>query len=168
MKQAIAGVTPAELAEATIMTVWPSIAGYPAGQLLGRLYSVQWPSLYIFRLGNLFALLSIPLALLLYFWRIAPAVGLRYTLTNRRVVVQQGLRAAEIRSIALNAFEEIRIDVRPGQAWYPAGDLVMHHGGKEVFRLPGVSYPEGLRQVILKSRAAYLGVQQARQHSACA
>ncbi len=169
MRQAIAGVTPAEVAEATIMTVWPSIAAYPSGQLLGRWYSVQWPHIYIFRLGNLCALLSIPYALVLYFCRIAPSIGIRYTVTNRRIVVQRGLQAAETRSIALNAFEEVEIDVRPGQAWYPAGDLVLRHSGKEVFRLLGVSRPEGLRQVILKSRSAYLGVQQTRpQQLTCA
>ena len=63
MKQPIAGVTPAEWLEATITTVWPSIAAYPSGQLLGRLYSIRWPDIYIFRLGNLLALLSIPYAL---------------------------------------------------------------------------------------------------------
>ncbi|MHB8969646.1 MAG: PH domain-containing protein [Pirellulaceae bacterium] len=169
MKQPIAGVAPAELVEANVMTVWPSIAAYPSGQLLGRLFSLHWPDIYIFRVGNLLALLAIPYAVLLYFRRIAPTVGMRYTISNRRVVVQRGLRSAEERSIALNAFDEVQVDVRPGQAWYPAGDLVLRQSGKEVFRLSGVSHPEGLRQVILKTRGARLGVQQAwQQHAGCA
>lgn len=169
MKQPIAGVTPAESAEATITTVWPSVGAYPTGQALGRLCNISWPGVYFFQLGNLFALLGIPLGLVLYFCRIAPGTAMRYVVTNRRVVVQRGLGSKESRSIAFHAFDEVNIDVRPGQAWYPAGDLVMRQSGKEVFRLAGVSWPEGLRQTILKARAASLSVQQLRQsRPACA
>ena len=168
MKQPIAGVTPAEVAETPIITVWPSIAAYSSGQFLGRLYAIRWPNVYCFRVGSLFALLSIPYAALLYFCRVAPSIGVRYLVSNRRIVVQRGLQVTEARSIALNAFDEIQIDVRPGQAWFQAGDLVFRHSGKEAFRLPGVSRPESLRQICGKSRSAFLGVQQARQHQACA
>jgi hypothetical protein len=169
MKQPIAGVTPADTAEATVTTVWPSIAAYPSGQALGRLCEIRWPGIYLFQLGNLFALLGIPMALVLYFCRIAPGTAVRYVVTNRRITVQRGFKWKEARSIAFHAFDEIDIDVLSGQAWYPAGDLVMRQSGKEVFRLAGVSWPEGLRQTILKSRTAYLSVQQARQQRpACA
>lgn len=92
MKQAISGVAPAELEEVTVMDVWPSISAYPSGRFLGRLYSMRWPDVYIFRLGNLLALLSIPHALFLYFYRLLPSVmglplhGSFYKLTNRRVI----------------------------------------------------------------------------------
>ena len=167
MNQPIAGVTPAEVAERTIMTVWPSIAAFASGQFLGRLYAISWPNIYIFRLGNLLALLSIPHALVLYFRRVAPSAGVRYEVTNRRIVVQRGLQAIEARSIALNAFDEIQIDVRPGQAWFQAGDLVFRNSGKEAFRLPGVSRPESMRQICWKTRGAFLGVQQAKQQQKC-
>src|SRR5262245_37329598 len=36
MTQAIAGVSPASVAETTIMTTWPSIGARPSGQALGR------------------------------------------------------------------------------------------------------------------------------------
>ncbi len=161
MRQPIAGVTPAEVAESPIMTVWLSIAAYTSGQFLGRLYAIAWPGIYIFRLGHLLALLSAPYAAGLYFCRIAPAIGVRYLITNRRIVVQRGMRATEVRSIALSAFDEIQIDVRPGQEWFDAGDLVFRQAGKEVFRLGGVPHPEPLRQLCGKVRGAYLGVQQA-------
>ncbi len=163
MKHPIAGVAPAEVAETTIMTVWPSIGAYASGQVLGRLLAIRWPDIYIFRLGNLLALLSIPWAVVLYACRIAPWVAVRYVVTNRRVVVQRGVRGTEARSIALDAFDQVRIDVRPGQAWYQAGDVVFRHAGKEVFRLPGVAQPESLQQICGKARGAWLGVQQARQ-----
>jgi hypothetical protein len=163
MKQPIAGVAPAESREAAVMTVWPSIAAFSSGRFLGRLYSIRWPDVYIFRLGSLLALLSIPYALLLYFWRILPRVGRRYTLTNRRVVIQTAITAVDLTAIELDAFESIEIDVVPGQAWFDVGDLSFRRDDREVFRLAGVSWPEPFRQSCLKSHLAYVGVKQARQ-----
>ena len=88
--------------------------------MLGRLYSIK-AGFYIFTVGNLLCLLTIPLALVLYFKRIGPFVGLRYRLTNRRIVVERGLSAKEEKSLALDHFDEIDIVVRPGQEWYHAG-----------------------------------------------
>ena len=165
MKQAIAGVAPAQSVEATVMTVWSSIAALPSGRFLGRLYSIRWPDVYIFRLGNVFALLSAILAVapILYFWRLLPRFGSRYTLTNRRVVIQTAVTAAERSSIGLENFDSLEIDVLPGQEWFVAGDLSFRNGGREVFRLKGVSRPEPFRQTCLKSRLAYVGVKEALQ-----
>ncbi len=91
MKQPISGVAPAELEEVTVMTVFPSIAYLWLGQQLGKAFSIRWPNVYIFRLGNLLALLSIPMALALYFYRLAPSIlgaplhGVFYQITNRRI-----------------------------------------------------------------------------------
>lgn len=162
MKQAIAGVTPSQVAEATIMTVWPSICAYPSGRFLGTLYAIEFPGINrVFRLGNLIALLSIPHALLLYFWKVLPYVGTKYTLTNRRVVVQRGLNGVDERSVKLDNFDNIRIVVQPGQAWFQAGDLVFLNGNREVFRLQGVSRPEAFRMACLKTHMSYVGVQAA-------
>ena len=163
MNQPTAGSTAVDLDEVPVMTVWPSICCYPSGRFLGRLCAIRWPNIYIFRLGNLLALLSIPHALFLYFLRIAPVVGRRYTLTNRRMVIQRGISGVDEREIALNDFDEIVIEVLAGQKWFHAGDLVFRSGSKEVFRLEGVSRPETFRQVCLKSRQARVGVLRARQ-----
>ncbi|MCH7726265.1 MAG: PH domain-containing protein [Planctomycetes bacterium] len=161
MKQAIAGVTPAEVKECTTMTVWPSVVAYPTGTFLGKLYSIRWPDLYIFRLGNLIALASIPHALLLYFCRIFPAIGLKYTLTNRRVVVIKGIKGIEDKSIELDRFDAIEVEVKPGQEWFHAGDLVFKMGGTETFRLVGVSRPEAFRAICMHAHRAYTGVKKA-------
>lgn len=163
MKQAIAGVAPAESVETTVMTVWPSIAAYPSGRHLGRLYSIRWPNIYIFRIGNLLALLSSPFAAVLCFWRVMPRVGSCYTLTNRRIVIEKGWPPVEHSSIGLDGFDSIEIDVLPGQEWFDAGDLSFRKDGREVFRLAGVSRPEAFRQTCLKSRLAYVGVKEALQ-----
>jgi hypothetical protein len=165
MKQPIAGVTPPELREATIMTVWPSLAATAPGRLLGRL-------------GHLIALLSIPLVVGLYFGRfivelmraipgigkllILPPGAHRYVLTNRRIVVRPGLAKGDRRWVELNRFDSIAIDVRPGQAWYKAGDLVFRLGAIETFRLAGVVRPDTFRRTCLEARQGYLGAEQSR------
>lgn len=159
MNQAIAGVTPADVREVTVMTVWPSVARTSLGKALGKLYAIKtgW---FIFTVGNLIALASIPIALKLYLARVAPFIGLRYRLTNRRVVVQTGLKAVESKAIDLERFDSIEVVVQPGQAWYDAGDLVFRSGKVEVFRLEGVSRPAAFRHCCLKTWAARVGVKQ--------
>ena len=164
-KQAIAGVSPASVAETTVMTVWPSVAKFGLGRLLGRAYENRTGT-YIFRLGNLIALASIPIALGLYFLRIAPVIGARYRLTNRRIVVLRGLTAVEDKAIELDRFEKIDIEVQPGQAWYDAGDLVFRSGNIEKFRLEGVSRPAAFRVACQKSHAAFVGVKRSLEREA--
>ena len=159
----IAGVVPAELKETTIMTVWPSNARYGLGRLLGSAYAIKWPDIYIFRLGNLLALLSIPFALVLFFMRIAPGIGYRYRLTNRRIIVERGLGGVEDKAVDLDRFDSIEIVIRPGQAWYDAGDLVFKLGNVETFRLEGVSRPEAFRATCQKANLAHRQIKQIRE-----
>lgn len=186
MKQPIAGVAPAELEEVTTMVVWPSIAAYGLGRFLGRGYAIKAPDVYIFRMGNLLALMSIPLALALYFYRLKPCFfgiplhGSSYKLTNRRVMEVRNeihftkkkccgmtmpcLRfdyQVETKAVNLDRFDTIEIVRRPGQEWFDAGDLVFRQGEVETFRLDGVSRPESFRQTCLKSRMAHVGVKKA-------
>jgi hypothetical protein len=158
--QPIAGVVPAEIRETTVMTVWPSVAKFALGRGLGQAFAVRWPDIYFFRLGNLVALLSIPIALVLFFVRIAPGVGTRYRLTNRRIIVERGLQGVEEKAVDLDRFDSIEIDVLPGQGWYDAGDLVFRLGNVETFRLEGVSRPAAFRETCLKSHLAHSTVKR--------
>jgi hypothetical protein len=160
--QPIAGVVPPERKEVTVMTVWPSVAALAPGRALGRAFAIQWPDVYIFRLGNLLALLSIPLVLPLYFLKVLPFLGTRYMLTNRRVVVLRGIVGKEEKFVDLDRFDAVEVVVEPGQAWYHAGDLVFKQGAVETFRLEGVSRPEAFRATCLKSQMAHAGVKRAR------
>jgi len=161
-KQAIAGVAPAELGEVTVMTVWPSIARYGIGRALGVLFNIPL-GMYVFTVGNFMALASIPIALPLYLSNVAPVIGIRYRLTNRRIIVERGLSHQPSRSIDLDRFDAIDLEVAPGQSWYDAGDLVFRNGKVEVFRLEGVSRPQAFRQSCLKTWQAHTTVKQARQ-----
>src|SRR6266702_2303080 len=160
--QPIAGVVPAQIKETTVMTVWPSVAKYGVGRSLGKLFAIRWPDVYFFQLGRLIALASIPIALVLFFMRIAPFIGIRYRLTNRRIIVERGLSSVEDKAVDLDRFDTIAIEVQPGQAWYNAGDLVFKLGNVETFRLEGVSRPAAFRETCLKSHMAHVGVKRDR------
>ena len=165
-REAIAGVTPSATQESTIVTVWPSIAMYPSGQWLGRLFDIRWPDIYFFRIGNLLALLAIPHAVFLYFLRVAPKQGTRYRLTNRRVILERGLLGVPERSIALDEFDSLKTEVLPGQQWYHAADVVFLREGDEVFRLSGISRPEAWIQTCLDAHRARCLVAQVHEQQA--
>jgi hypothetical protein len=168
MKQAIAGVAPPDLAEVTIMTVWPTIAANPLGRALGRMYTNRAGIGPIFTVGKLKMLLTIPVALVLFGLSLAPWACRRYRLTNRRVIIQNRPRPVDERWIGLDEFDAIDVVVLPGQEWYPAGDLIFRRGKVETFRLSGVSRPETFRQTCLKAQRSYVGVRRALEREALA
>ncbi|HFB97550.1 MAG TPA: PH domain-containing protein [Bryobacterales bacterium] len=161
MTTPIAGVVPLEEKEVTVATFWPSIAVYPFGRTIGRLGLLAWPGVYIFRIGYLLAVLCIPIAIALYFLRLAPRFGRRYVLSNRRIAVKEGITDAEIKSLDLDRFDTIDIVTHPGDAWYHCGDLVFREGKVETFRLNAVPRPEVARETFLQARLAYVGVRNA-------
>ncbi len=165
MKQAIAGIAPPELGEVDSMTVWPSIAAWPSGRLIGRLCAVDI-GYGFFTLGKLLAVAAIPAAGVLFFCRLLPLVARRYTLTNRRIRVLEGLSGAGVKAIDLDGFDQIAVEVLPGQEFLRAGELVFRRQGEEVLRLSGVPQPEGFRQACLKARASLVAVREVlRQQS---
>lgn len=159
--QAISGVSPAAVRETTSMVVWPSNAEFAIGRTLGQLFDMRFPDIYFLRIGNLFALLSIPVSLALYFYKVLPGMGSRYRLTNRRIVVESGLLGKERRAVTLDGFDNIEIEVLPGQEWYAAGNLVFKRGQVETFRLDGVSRPDCFKSICWKAHRAFVGVKEA-------
>ncbi|MGL4515011.1 MAG: PH domain-containing protein [Lacipirellulaceae bacterium] len=173
----IAGVHPPEVREATVATAWPSIAAGRRGRWLGRLAGNRLGV----RLGGVpltlgwgIAIATAPLAAALYLGWKAPRWPLivvgprnprcrRYRVTNRRLLVERPLeKDARIEAeLPLDAFDEVRVEVLPGQEWYKAGDLVFVRCGAEAFRLAGVSRPEAFRQIVLKTQRACVRQQPA-------
>ncbi len=149
------------------MTIWPSIAATAPGRLVGRLAAIR-AGAGILTVGNLLAVLTIPISLAVYAWRLLPYVATRYTVTNRRIVIQKGLRPSEAESISLAEFDTIDIEVLDGQEWLRAGDLVFRRSGEEVFRLPGVPRPVPFREVCRKARMAVVSVREVMQTQAAA
>jgi hypothetical protein len=156
-QQAISGVVPPASAEATIMTVWPSVASTGLGQALGRVYRIR-DGFGPISVGRLVLLATIPLGLMLYLTMRLPWAIRRYRLTNRRVMIERGVNPRVEQYVDLDRFDAIDVVVSPGQEWYAAGDLVFRRGAIETLRLPGVSRPESFRRVCLEARQAYVSV----------
>ena len=175
MNQPNAGV--AEEKEVTVMTVWPTLAATGYGRFWGRIFENKWGFSFFgvpITVGRLMALVSIPMILPLYFHMLIPRLPLvvfgfsnpacrRYRLTSQRVLVEQGFDGGEQKSIPLGRFDSIDIEVRAGQAWYPAGELIFRRGTAETFRLSGVPHPEPFRQTCMKSHNGFVGVHEATE-----
>lgn len=176
MNQPIAGVAPSQLNEVTVMTIWPSLSATGFGRFWGRLYAIDFgPRIFgvPLTIGGLFALVSIPLMVALYFLMRLPRfpgiiIGItnpwcwQYRLTNRRLVMENPF-GGELKSISLDRFDTIEVAVEPGQAWYKAGDLVFRLGQVETFRIWGVPRPETFRQTCMKAHLSFVGVKKARE-----
>lgn len=160
MKQAIPGVVPPGVAEATIHVIRPSMAAYPVGRFIGRMCSIQAGVGGILTVGNLMALALIPLALAIYLRNLGPWFACRYRLTNRRLILERGMTNEPERWVSLDDFDNIEIKTLPGQEWYPAGELIFRKGTIETFRLSGVRNPEAFRQVCLKAQRAHSSVKK--------
>lgn len=165
--QPISGVVPPSVAEATVMTVWPSVASTGLGQALGRLYRIR-EGFGALSIGRLALLATIPVGLMLYLSMRLPWAIRRYRLTNRRVVIERGINPRVEQYVDLDRFDAIDVVVSPGQEWYAAGDLVFRRGPIETLRLPGVSRPESFRRVCLEARQAYVSVAKLQPDAAFA
>ena len=165
MKQAIAGVSPSSVSETTSLIVWPSNGSSGIGRMLGGMYESDL-GFSVFTLGNLFALLSVPIGAALFIAKFDPFFGVRYRISNRRIMVERGHNGRVESWIDLDKFDQVEIEVRPGQAWYNAGDLIFFNGKTECYRLSGVSRPEAFRAACLKANMTYVGVKAAKEREA--
>lgn len=147
-RQAVAGLMPPQLAETMIREVWPSVLDVQAG-LAGL-------SAKLMR-GVLLAPLGWLVNALLFGRKLAPFVCKRYTLTNRRLMIQRGWRPAPVQEIALTDIDDVRLDAASYDAFYRAGTLEVYSGGKPVMKLVGVPEPESFRQAVVNAVRAWGG-----------
>jgi hypothetical protein len=87
-------------------------------------------------------------------------------LTNRQIIIERGWGTEQEKAIALNDFDDIKIETKSGQEWYDAGDLVFLRQSNEVFRLEGVSRPEPFLQGCMKAQQAFCSVDEIRREQA--
>ena len=160
-QQTIAGVVPPHTAEATVMTVWPSVASTGVGRALGRIYRIR-DGFGPISIGRLALLATIPVGLAIYLSMRLPWAIRRYRLTNRRVTIERGVGGEVVQFVDLDRFDAIDVIVEPGQEWYAAGDLVFRRGQVETLRLPGVSRPESFRRTCLEVRQSYVSVAESQ------
>lgn len=148
---AISGVSSDK--EAIVMVTHPSIAATGLGRKLGELVESVPAKVGGVKLSYLLAIPFAPMAVAPFAW--LRLFGEVYVLTNRGVQKRAALGDRLLSEIPLSQIAEVRIDTQPGQAFFPAADLVfIDKAGKVAFRLEGVRHPDVFRQIILEARDA--------------
>jgi hypothetical protein len=151
-KQAVTGVVPPQQAEAIIREVWPSVTATPTVASLARVLMRS-------RIG---APLGWLLLAPIYFKKLlAPAPGMarlavRYTLTNRRLMIQHGLKPQPVLQVSLSDIDDVRIQKDSTDDFYGSANLEILHKGEVKLTLPGVKNPESFRHAILNSVKAWV------------
>ena len=145
-RQAITGLVPPQTREALIREAWPTVSGINAG-----LAALAKKLMQTYLLAPVGFLLLLPLFLL----KFAPFLCRRYTLTNRRIMIQRGLKPTPTHQVALVDIDEVRFDPNEVDAFYVSGTLTIVSKGQVVLTLPGVPEPEGFRQTIVSARNAW-------------
>jgi hypothetical protein len=147
--QAISGVSASS--EAVVMTEYPSLASTRIGQLLGMLYESSTVRLFgLMKLSHVFALLTVPVGLPLYF--LQKGFGERYVLTNRNVQVWTARRTRMVSSVALADIVDVELQQRPGHVFYKASDIHLKSaGGETILTLKGVKDAGSFRNAIART-----------------
>jgi hypothetical protein len=144
--QPVTGLTPPQVGEALIRGAWPSVAAMPAVASLGR-------SLILSIIG---APLGWALMLPFYFKKVLPFIATRYTLTNRRLMIQRGLKPVPVEEVPLSEIEDVRVNLDENSAFFRSGDLEVVSKGQVRLKLAGVPEPEAFRQAILNACMAWV------------
>lgn len=145
-KQAVTGVTPPQLGEAIIREVWPAVTGMQPA--LALLCEKLQRTIVLAPLGWL---LLAPL----YFGKILPFVAIRYTLTNRRVMIRRGLKPKPSQEVPLVDVDDVRLVPGSLNAFYRSGTLEILAKGQVALTLKGVPDPESFRHATLNACRAW-------------
>lgn len=146
-RQAVAGLMPPQLGEALIREAWPTVLEASAG--IPRLAHTLIKTIVLAPLGWL-------LLLPLFGKRLLPGLSKRYTLTNRRLMVQRGLRPKPAQEIALADIDEVRLVPDSFDRFYLSGTLEVISKGQVALTLPGVPEPEGFRHAVVNAVKAWV------------
>jgi hypothetical protein len=137
---------PPLLGEARIREAFPSVARAPAVAALGRALTAT--------------IVLAPLAWLLmaavYFGKLLPLVGRRYTLTNRRLMIRTVWKGIALKEIALADIDEVRVVTDANSDFFRAANLEIVCKGQMALTLPGVPEPEGFKHAIINACNAWV------------
>lgn len=147
-RQAVSGLMPPQTSEAMIREVWPTVMDVQRG--VASLSSKLMKTFFLAPLGWM-------LNALLFGKKFAPFLCKHYTLTNRRLMIQQGWKPAPVQEVALKDIDDVRLIADTYDAFYRSGDLEVFSGGKVVLKLTGTPEPESFRHAIVNAVNAWGG-----------
>jgi hypothetical protein len=144
--QVVTGVMPPQLGEARIREAFPSVARVPAVASLGRALTA---TIVLAPLGWL-------IMSAVYFGKLLPLVGRRYTLTNRRLMIRTVWKGVALKEVALVDIDEVRVVVDANSDFFRAANLEIVSKGQVALTLPGVPEAEGFKHAIINACNAWV------------
>jgi hypothetical protein len=150
--EAIAGVTSPQTQEAMIREVWETIAANV------KATSVVRKLIGTIVLAPIGWLLIAPIFAkrLLGFLPGLSFLTVKFTLTNRRLMIRKGMKPVPGHEIPLHEIGDVRIVMDENSAFYGTANLeVLKKDGTVAFTMPGVAEPESFRQGIIQARDAW-------------
>lgn len=128
-----------------IREIWPTVARVPAVANIGKL------------LNN--TIIFAPLGWLImsgvYFGKVLPIVGVRYRLTDKRLMILKGWKGAIKEQVALADIDDVQLDPASIDQFFRSADLKIISGGNVAMTLTAVPDAESFRHAILDSRNAW-------------
>jgi hypothetical protein len=116
--------------------------------------AVLWPIVW-----TALALICLPLSWFLllpgFVKKIFPFICRRYTLTNRRLMIQRGLKPHPIQEIALADIDDVRLEAATFDEFFNTADLDVVSRGQTALKLHAVPEPENFRRSILNAVHAW-------------
>jgi len=128
-----------------IRVIWPTVARVPAIANVGKLLN---NTIILAPLGWL-------LMSLVYFSKVLPIVGVRYSLTDRRVAILRGWKGSVSKFVALADIDDVRLDTNSVDQFFRSADLEIIVGGRVELLLKAVPDAESFRHAILDARNAW-------------
>jgi hypothetical protein len=92
----------------------------------------------------------------LYFRKVLPGLGRRYTLTNRRLMIQKAMMPTAVAEVSLADINEVRIKTDANSEFYRAATLEIVSKDHVALSLPGVPNPEAFRHAVLNASMAWV------------
>lgn len=145
--QAITGVVPPQIGEARIREVFRALDGV---------------SFYFGLMGANFvrSYLLAPIGFLIlgpmFLIKFAPFLCVRYTLTNRRLMMQRGWKPAPVQEVLLSDIKDVLLDESQIDTYFLSTELkIIGHDDKLLMTLVAVPEPAGFRLAILNAKRAW-------------
>ena len=133
------------MSETRIREIWPTVVRIPVVAKLGKALTM---TIILAPLGWL-------LMSAVYFGKILPFVGVRYKLTDKRVMVLRGWGKSVSKEIALAEIDDVQLDVASIDHFFRSADLKIMHAGNVAMTLTAVPDAEAFRHAILDARNAW-------------
>ena len=128
-----------------IREIWPSVKRVPAVANLGKL------------LNNTIVLAPLGWLIMsgIYFGKVLPIVGVRYRLTDKRLMILKGWKGAIKEQVALADIDDVQLDPATIDQFFRSADLKIISNGNVAMTLTAVPDAESFRHAILDSRNAW-------------